>query len=463
MYTPRQPPSSLTSAHSSLDPNTGIRVVIQPTQSSYFAGEPFTCTVTFTNTRSAAQSSRVRSLSASFNPGHKRAAHSISSAPLARPPTSPGTPKTAQPFLAHQNRETDVGDSVRRKGLIGKSDNVRTAVLEKRRRNITRALSVDIAPQDIIKRLADPNSPHPLPLSRVQSERSCMLSGSCRCDGINIDVAPTSPRISSPLAREQVNTLPSSHPHARKHSVVYDDILSSQPISHPSPYPLSTPNTASASSFQISLDSITENGTSSYTPTLSEYPSLSDVTHSPQESQGRRPLTLGLGLPPVVPGTGPPNLRPRSIGGHPPHTAFSTTFPLPSTELLLYAYAQLTGTLSVDPAFVPTSSELLDLRDALRKKAAVGGGSLDIGSGTHRRRASGGFFGFLSSSYAPNNTASKGSVAGGDLTLAGSKDEDGDDALPTLETQPSMLAVDLTLAAGETRSCTCSFTCLRTP
>lgn len=109
------------------------------------------------------------------------------------------------------------------------------------------------------------------------------------------------------------------------------------------------------------------------------------------------------------------------------------------------------------------SPEFPDLRDALRKKAAVGGGSMDIGSGTHRRRASSGrgFFGFFSSSSATNNRSSKGTAPGGNAAIPGAREDDGDGALPTLETQPSMLAVDLALAAGETRSCTCPFTCQR--
>ena len=175
MYTPRQPPSSLSPSQSSPDPSTGISVVIQPSQSSYFAGEPFSCTVTFTNTRCAAPSSHIRSHSVSFSPGHKRAAHSVSSAPLARPPTSPGITKTTQPFLAYQNKDGDAEGRVSRKGLIGKPATTPAAVLEKKRRNVTRSLSIDLTPQDIIKRRTDQNSPHPPPLPRPQSERSCML------------------------------------------------------------------------------------------------------------------------------------------------------------------------------------------------------------------------------------------------------------------------------------------------
>lgn len=60
-----------------------VRVEISPAQASFFAGEPFAATVCFTNV-AAPEPSPVRA--------HKRGAHSVSSAPLARPPTSPGLP-----------------------------------------------------------------------------------------------------------------------------------------------------------------------------------------------------------------------------------------------------------------------------------------------------------------------------------------------------------------------------------
>ncbi|KAF8584974.1 Rgp1-domain-containing protein [Ramaria rubella] len=435
MYTPRQPSSSSSRDQSSVDPNTGIHVVIQPSQSSYFAGEPFTCTVTFTNTRSAIPLQPVRSLSASFTPRHKRAAHSVSSAPLARPPTSPGTPKTAQPFLTQQSREEDRGDIARRRGLIGKPASVATAVLEQKRRTPTRSLSVDFSPQDLAKRLDDTDLLRPGTLLRSQSEHPL----------------PSSPRISSPLAtREHGSALPPSHPHARKPSVVSDDVAS-QTLSLPNQAPQSTPNTASTPSFQLSLDPITESNPNSSTSTMPEHVVSEDIIQPPPPPQPqsnrtghqRRPSHLGLGLPLAVPGAMPSNPRIKSVGAQPPYTAFSTTFPQPSTELLLYAYAQLTGTLSIDPVLVPSSSELVDLRDALRKKAAVGGGSLDIGSGTQLPRvsSSGSIFGFFSSSASTNNTPYHSGLP-----------DDTDESLPTLETQPSMLAIDLTLAAGESRS-----------
>ena len=93
------------------DFDTALRVVVTPSQSSYFAGEPLSVTITITNVRSPqAQVAPPRST-------HKRSAHSVSSARLARPPTSPGLPKSP---LTAPPRHVPVKVSVpTRKGLIG--------------------------------------------------------------------------------------------------------------------------------------------------------------------------------------------------------------------------------------------------------------------------------------------------------------------------------------------------------
>ena len=130
-----------------------IRVVVTPSQSSYFAGEPFSVTITFTNTRSPeAGPSKPSPLT------HKRGAHSISSAPLARPPTSPGTPRSAnaQPLLKTQ-AHTDVP---RRKGLVGKKKppplplhgggELPDLIEQRRRRQLApKALSVSLSPHEL--------------------------------------------------------------------------------------------------------------------------------------------------------------------------------------------------------------------------------------------------------------------------------------------------------------------------
>ena len=130
-----------------------IRVVVTPSQSSYFAGEPFSVTITFTNTRSPeAGPSKPSPLT------HKRGAHSISSAPLARPPTSPGTPRsTNTPSLSKTQAQTDVP---RRKGLIGKKkppplplqgvSELPDLIEQRRKRQLApKALSVSLSPHEL--------------------------------------------------------------------------------------------------------------------------------------------------------------------------------------------------------------------------------------------------------------------------------------------------------------------------
>jgi RAB6A-GEF complex partner protein 2 len=135
------------------DNGSPVRVVVTPSQSSYFAGEPFSVTITFTNTRSPEAGPSKPSLT------HKRGAHSISSAPLARPPTSPGTPRSAiaQP-LSKTQALTDVP---RRKGLVGKkkpppslplqSASELPELIEQRRKrqSAPKALSVSLSPNEL--------------------------------------------------------------------------------------------------------------------------------------------------------------------------------------------------------------------------------------------------------------------------------------------------------------------------
>lgn len=104
-------------SHTSSNSDSPIQVVVTPSQSSYFAGEPFSVTITFTNTRTP-ESKTLRSHSQSNT--HKRGAHSISSAPLARPPTSPGTPRTSTPPAPLRANVNGSKMVIKRKGFIGK-------------------------------------------------------------------------------------------------------------------------------------------------------------------------------------------------------------------------------------------------------------------------------------------------------------------------------------------------------
>ncbi|KAI8983332.1 Rgp1-domain-containing protein [Trametes punicea] len=492
-----------------------IRVVVNPSQASYFAGEPFTVTITFTNTRTPEAPVAPRSSSYA----HKRGAHSISSVPLARPPTSPGTPRTVVPVFP--SRTIRDPNSARRKGLIGHGlpskpiEEPPSAEVLRRRLLVSRSHSITLEPQELPGRdqPSETQSPSRATLPSVSEYPSSETS---------------SARILAPLARSP--SLPPNHPHARKQSIL-DGHLQIQDLRSPlttSIFP-PTPN-ASTSTFSLSLDPIAEGGpTSPGPPPTPTFPSPipdSDIpnvrTHIPVNGVGnhakkpngshlhpyahpreppRRPSQLGLGHGP------PPS---SSSGAHPKplQTAFSSTFPVPNTELILYAYAQLLGTLTITPLPGANITQeqaraLGQFRTRLLKRKAVGGGSMDITSSlsggssgstgvasarrsSHARSTSlsAGLLSMLSptslvpsptqQAFVPGHRARTSSVfslfsngegpptsrsAGVGLGLGTSIPDDEVDPeapLPTLDVQPSMLAIDLSLGPGESRSYTYS-------
>ncbi|OSD05766.1 Rgp1-domain-containing protein [Trametes coccinea BRFM310] len=488
-----------------------IRVVVTPSQASFFAGEPFSVTITFTNTRTPEAPVAPRP---SYS--HKRGAHSISSVPLARPPTSPGTPRTVVPVFP--SRAARGGTTSQRKGLIGHglssklADEPPSAEVLRKRLLASRSLSVTLAPQDLPSQdQSNDKSPSP-------SSPALPVAGPCSVP------EPPATRIVAPLARTP--SLPPNHPHARKQSILdgqlqLHDLRSALPSALPP-----TPN-PSTSTFSLSLDPIAEGGsTSPGPPATPSFPSPipdSDIpnvrTHIPSSTNGVKKLN-GTHLYPSAPLREPPR-RPSLLGlGHgpppspsgaylkPPRTAFSSSFPVPNTELILYAYAQLLGSLTISPLpEANTSPEharaLNHLRARLLKRKAVGGGSMDITSslsasslgppggapmrrGSHGRSSSlsAGLLSMLSPTalvsspsqpaFVPGHRARTSSVfslfsngqapptsrsAGVGLGLSASVPEDEVDPeapLPTLEVQPSMLAVDLSLGPGESRTYTYS-------
>ncbi|KAI0651411.1 Rgp1-domain-containing protein [Trametes meyenii] len=493
-----------------------IRVVVTPSQASYFAGETFSVTITFTNTRTPEAPAAPRSATHA----HKRGAHSISSVPLARPPTSPGTPRTVVPVFP--SRANGENGSTRRKGLIGHGlppkpfNEPPSADVLRKRFLASRSLSVDLTPHEL--------SP------RDQSTETVSPSSPISPSVNNVPApAPSPAQTVAPLAR--VPSLPPNHPHARKNSIL-DGQLQLQDLRIPSsPSPLSATPNPSTSTFSLSLDPIAEAGSTSpgppVTPTFPSPIPNSDIpnirTHIPtvvsvdtaKKPNGthlyptpplreppRRPSHLGLGH-------GPPPAASSTAYLKPPRTAFSSTFPVANTELILYAYAQLLGNLTLTPlpdanASADHTRTLNHLRSRLLKRKAVGGGSMDIssslsaqslasGSGPSARRGShgrssslsAGLFSMLaptslvSSSSQPNFVpghrsrspsvfslfsngqgpppSRSGGVGLGLGIAAVEEDEvDPDVPLPTLEVQPSMLAVDLSLGPGESRTYTYS-------
>lgn len=437
--------------------DSAIRVSVVPSQSAFFAGEPFSVTITFTNTRNPDETSKRRT--------HKRAVHSISSAPLARPPTSPITPRTAVPPQFARAESKDNSSKVERRGLIGgiSGDGGKGDLLE--RKGKKKAMSVALSLEDLS------------------------------------DVLPAN--MSSPLRDSSV---PAHHPHARKQSVQIDGSVSQaelqlKEMTHsPSPIPQSA--AASTSAFSLTLDTIAEHAPS---PT-GESSAHSYPPQYPPQRPNYPPAKSGVGL-----GLGPPPLPPT------PRTASIATFSAPHAALILYAYAQLVGTLTLSDGsssgtaiLTPTESQALNgVRAALvsRDRQTVGGGRMDIeasldpssstrlssrlrpparrthsraaslGSSlmsllspsaststpnappwtpTHRSRTPSIVASFLSSSISsPADIGRKPNFGPGNLVFNPSEFEDipPDTHLPTFEVQPAMLAVDLVLGPGESRSC----------
>ncbi|KAF8642873.1 hypothetical protein AX16_009379 [Volvariella volvacea WC 439] len=539
--------------------DSGIRVVVTPSQSSYFAGEPFSVTITFINTRSPDSSG---SSAKNGHLGHKRGAHSISSAPLARPPTSPGPPRSALPAVVTRTRSGDEGNAVR-KGLIGRAkkkekivqseggaaDGLPALIEQRRKRLLAKSLSVSIAPHELEQHIGEGT-----------------LTRSAQKTVTETRPSPTSPHIPSPLSRSASLALSNNHPHARKQSVLDGQFNPTEVLTSSTSAPPTLPYATSAASSTVSLalDPISENSHSPYasTPMLispsietpitpfspSEFPhppSLppnSVYAYPPHQSTAKntqRPL--GLGHPPTSINTnGLPDSK--SLPHNPPRTAFSSSFPSQQSnaELILYSYAQLVGTLSLTPlpGASPTPDQtrtLNSVRASLLKKKVIGGGSMDItaslnssasaGSNgtaplgvaarrvgaphrrTHSRSSSfssgllallsggspaptpGGSISMTPTSHSQipspsgsgglpssaswtagqqrsraasgmaNGSASTGRIVdlGDDPPPAPAEEEiDPEVPLPTLEIQPSMLAVDLVLAPGESRSYTYS-------
>lgn len=437
------------------DLDAALRVVVTPSQSSYFAGEPLSVTITITNVRSpAAQVAPPRST-------HKRSAHSVSSARLARPPTSPGLPKS--PLTAPPRHVPVSRSAPTRKGLIGTTPprNGCPDVSGSERRVSARSLSVDIPFHEL------PN-PFPDDTKKASLLRTTHLAGQ------------SSPHASSPLARTSTTLVPPNHPHARKPSVA------------DAPAPI--PQSASASSFALSLDPIAES--MSPIPPTPTFPSPAP-TPSPFASP-HAAGTSNSASPAYPPRPGTQHSTQAFLGNGRP--SLLKSLPRDNSELVLYAYVHLTGSFFLlPPASLARPSALAALQR--HKRGPRGGGSMDIGvaspppppRGHERRSASiaGSIWGLLSSpasavlspghrAHAPSHGGTPLSPTLRSFASAGAKvanhretegmglgiggvglgmgaiqegDEwDPDQPMSVFEAPPAMLAVDLSLGPGEERS-----------
>lgn len=353
------------------------------------------------------------------------------------------------------------------------------------------------------------------------------------------------------MSRSTSMPIPKSHPHARKQSVVdghdpspiSSSISSSQSAPYPSPLsatpssgpPSPSTGVSTSSSFPGPLDPITE--TPPKTPHAVPLPAQRDrsssvpgpissagaILHSPKPSKPdsasqmvlnnarirAASLThgsIGLGQPPALQANSmlhPPTTMNRSATEQgtaatlapktaaPGRTTFSSSFTPPGTEVVLWSYAQLLGTIEVDETsglIDPDACAALRSKlNTLRSDGVIGGGRMDIGApvtpnltGSHGRARRGFISSFLGGSAAPSPTTPGSTTFGAGLSSAlGSLWNSPNPspmspsfgasasaspmvgmtgglpltALPSFETQPSMLAIDLSLAPGESRTC----------
>lgn len=281
-----------------------------------------------------------------------------------------------------------------------------------------------------------------------------------------MSVPPRSPSILQAPARQRVISsemaLPAGHPHARKQSLQFNvsqtslstgESLSLAPVTgiYSPPVPL-TPLAPSPLSQSMVY--------SQSTPT-SPPPSPFQTSGQQSQSTSLPPPKLGLGIELSSPPRPSVSRRPSGEPRTPPK------FNPPGYETLLWAYVQLSGTVELDPTF--SRPEAIRQLAAKLAKRPVGGGSLDLkdplsnpttssplsglGALLGLRSPSVGspapstpsHSGFLSSMFSPRPTPMRSDGASGSAAPSGS--------LTTFEPPQSLLAVDLALAPGESKSC----------
>ena len=281
-----------------------------------------------------------------------------------------------------------------------------------------------------------------------------------------MSVPPRSPSFLQTPARQRVISsemaLPAGHPHARKQSVQLNlpqtplatgESLSLSPVTatHSSPVPL-TPLAPSPLS-----QSMVYGRSTSTSPPVSPFQTSGQQTQPPSVPPPKLGLGIELSSPPRFSVSRKPSGEPRT----------PSKFNPPGYETLLWAYAQLSGTVELDPAF--SRPEAVRQLAAKLAKRPVGGGSLDLkelspypttssplsglgallglssppigspGRGTPSRS------GFLSTMFSPRPAPARSDGTSGSAASSGS--------LTTFEPPQSLLAVDLALAPGESKSC----------
>ena len=169
----------------------------------------------------------------------------------------------------------------------------------------------------------------------------------------------------------------------------------------------------------------------------------------------------GLAPPPRPSVRGHERNRSISYGNAPTSSSPALTHP-PNTIVLLWAFAHLEGSFEVDESLIKPA-EFLEV-----KRLLVGGtGGVGLGGGTLEERKTGGgwrdWFGWgggggggggKGGGRAPTPAASSDDLRGGAASLEERKKKVIEErAVPILSCPPSILAVDLVLKPGESKTC----------
>jgi RAB6A-GEF complex partner protein 2 len=249
---------------------------------------------------------------------------------------------------------------------------------------------------------------------------------------------------------------PSHHPHARKQSVQWNAVENTPPpTAHSSPHPLS-------------LDPIneTELSNSPLTPGLAS-PAIGGPSEPPPPhaapgvaSSTANPSPRGLGI------EFPSESRIGKRTG--PKSASAGNLPIQGAETLLWAYAQVSGSVEIDQDTVDYSS-LSNIRTKLARSGPIGGGRMDLHDRTPNSAPPtdgswSSFFGLPSLSPYRNTSSSPSSFLSNMVSarsssarMAPPSPSGAPNALTTFNPPQSMLAVDLTLGPGESKTCTRTF------
>lgn len=406
------------------DPHLEISVL--PAKSAFYAGEPFSCVITFTNTRwprivendvprKASRHGRGQGQSVDLRVLSGTGGLSLEPDKL---PMSPTSPRTAQAVLQSVIPQ---GPSLARLGQVGKS----TATAKPR----------DAAPSHLRLTASSPHlledaepsirSPDPQRMRQIRAlgnrSRSVALGG-----------GNMSPQELVWALSNQAGSIPKAHPHSRKVSVVPPLPSPTTPSTAEGWPPAPTPSPTNSGLFSI------EEGQTSPRPSISPSQCATPPpTHRrPSYMNAYGAGSLGLGRP----------------------AAPQARFDPPGTTTILWAHTRLRATFTPSTQYIPPDP-LLPLRSLLLHQP-LGSGQLQQDGPKHGSKWSFNFgTGAIGQQTNPSLTGSLFGLAKGLVGSSGGTLEEerrrvwAMKELPVLEGFRSLIGVDLTLKEGESKAC----------